>query len=94
MKTLVNPPGRGNPRKRSEITDAIVVVACWSSHNSRGDLGNSLDVLRGMTGAGQKVAFAAMERAAERGLVEYGVSLRTAWPTEKGFALQGRDKSE
>ena len=35
----------------------------------------------------QKLAYSACERAAERDLIEYGVSLRTAWLTEKGKAL-------
>lgn len=34
-----------------------------------------------------KVCMAAMGRACDRGLVEYGVSLRTGWLTEAGKAL-------
>lgn len=39
------------------------------------------------TGQPMKVCYRAMERADDRGLLEYGVSLRTAWITEKGRAL-------
>jgi hypothetical protein len=42
------------------------------------------DVLAEVTGQSQKVCWRALERAASRGLVEYGVSLRTGWLTEKG----------
>lgn len=45
------------------------------------------DRLCAVLGCPEKVAYSAMERAADRGLIEYGVSLRTGWPTEKGIAL-------
>lgn len=38
-------------------------------------------------GCPEKVAYSAMERAYDRGLIEYGVSLRTGWITDKGIAL-------
>jgi hypothetical protein len=37
--------------------------------------------------APEKVCLAAMDRACNRDLIEYGVSLRSAWPTEKGKQL-------
>jgi hypothetical protein len=40
-----------------------------------------------LTGEAEKVCWAAMERALERGLIDYGVSLRAGWLTEKGKAL-------
>jgi hypothetical protein len=36
------------------------------------------------TGAPEKVIYAAMEREDNRGLLEWGVSLRTAWLTKEG----------
>ena len=39
------------------------------------------------TGECEKVCYRAMERAENRGLVEYGTSLRSGWLTEKGKAL-------
>lgn len=39
------------------------------------------------TGQPEKVCYRAMERAADRDLIEYGVSLRTGWLTDKGKAL-------
>lgn len=45
------------------------------------------DILEERTGQAFKVCWRAMERAADRGLIEYGVSLRTGWLTERGRAL-------
>lgn len=44
-------------------------------------------VLGRVTGAPPKVVQAAMERAADRGLIDYGVSLRSGWLTPDGLAL-------
>lgn len=44
-------------------------------------------ILMRLTGECEKVCYRAMERAAARDLVEYGVSLRTGWLTEKGKEL-------
>ena len=51
------------------------------------------------TGQCEKVCYRCMERAYERGLLECGVSLRTAWITEEGFNLlnaqpTGREDNE
>lgn len=40
-----------------------------------------------MTGKSEKECLAAMEKAADLGLVEYGVSLRSGWLTHKGYNL-------
>jgi len=45
------------------------------------------EILEAETGQPEKVCYRAMERADRRGLLEYGVSLRTAWLTDKGKAL-------
>lgn len=47
------------------------------------------ELLAQWTGQPEKVCYRAMERAEENGLLEYGVSLRTAWLTDKGKALLG-----
>lgn len=44
-------------------------------------------ILMRVTGECEKVCYMAMQRACKRDLVEYGVSLRTGWLTEKGRAL-------
>lgn len=46
-------------------------------------------VLERETGAPPKVVYAALERAANRDLIEYGVSVRSGWLTDKGKALIG-----
>lgn len=45
------------------------------------------EILKEWTGQPEKVCERAMERAERRGLIEYGVSLRSGWLTEKGKAL-------
>lgn len=50
------------------------------------------DLLMKMTGQPEKVCYRAMERAEERGLIEYGVSLRSGWLTEKGKELLREEK--
>lgn len=44
-------------------------------------------VLQRDTGAPWKVVYSAMERASDRGLIDYGVTLRSGWLTDKGKAL-------
>lgn len=45
------------------------------------------EILMKVTGQPEKVCYRAMERASDRDYVEYGVSLRTGWLTEKGRKL-------
>jgi len=45
------------------------------------------EILHEMTGQPEKVCYAAMERAHARGYVEYGVSLRAGFLTDKGMDL-------
>jgi len=45
------------------------------------------EILERATGQPEKVCYRAMERAESRGYIEYGVSLRTGWLTEKGKEL-------
>jgi hypothetical protein len=47
----------------------------------------SYEILHEQTGYPIKVCYRSLERAYKRGLLEYGVSLRTAWFTKKGDAL-------
>lgn len=72
--------------KRSDISDLQVVACAVRWRNGRGDKFVT-DLIVDETGAPYKVAEAAMERAVDRGLLEYGVSLRTAWATDAGLAL-------
>lgn len=72
--------------KRADITDIQVCEACRDCHNLPGcPFANAL--LAERTGAPIKVVDAAMERAMSRGLLDCGVSLRTAWLTPAGQHL-------
>ena len=71
--------------KTSDITDAQVCRAYAEWQDSRDLFADQVLML--MTNAPEKVALRATERAARRGLVEYGVSLRTGWLTDKGREL-------
>jgi hypothetical protein len=51
------------------------------------------DILMEMTGAPEKVCYRAMERASERGFIEYGMTLRSGWLTEKGKTLIEENRS-
>lgn len=74
-----------------DVTDAQVcraVAEYWATARSlSGDARFPYDILHAQTGEPIKVCFRAMERAAERGLIEYGVSLRTGWLTAEGQAV-------
>lgn len=72
---------------RKDVTDTQVVTACRDYCAGDGTLRFPLFILMKRTGEPEMVCFRAMERAEGRRLIEYGVSLRTAWPTEKGLAL-------
>lgn len=52
------------------------------------------ETLSTQTGEPEKVCFRAMERAERRGLIDYGVSLRTGWLTEKGEALLTQEQGQ
>ena len=87
--------------KRSDITDLSVVAACCAAHQAGeaqavkmidptvGDGGRfSVDYLRDLyPEAPDKVLLVAMERAHDRGFIEYGITLRSAWVTEEGLNL-------
>lgn len=74
-----------------DVTDGQVCLAYAESLRQR-DAGRKpydypYEILQRMTGQCEKVCYRAMERANDRGYVEYGVSLRTGWLTPKGKAL-------
>lgn len=72
--------------KTADITDLQVVENCAYAQLG-GFRCSALAALMHRTGAPEKVAWGALERAANRGLIECGVSLRCAWPTAKGRAM-------
>lgn len=74
-----------------DVSDVQVVEACLKFHTNRSGK-HSLDLLVEATGQPMKVCYRAMERAGRRGLIDYGVSLRTAFATEKGKVLETQVK--
>lgn len=67
--------------RTSDITDDQVIAACRAWHENpagNSSIGNLMDA----TGAPRKVALRAMERASNRGLINWGVSINYAWPTD------------
>jgi hypothetical protein len=71
------------------VKDSAVVAAAALAHGRYWatllGLPDTLAILVLATGAPEKVALAAMERTLQKGLVDHGVSLRTAWPTPEGL---------
>jgi len=74
-----------------DISDRQVLEAFVKYHKAR-DVASihtpvkwPYEILMEETGECFKVCYAAMQRAPNRDLIDYGVSLRTAWLTEKGL---------
>jgi hypothetical protein len=72
--------------KRSDVTDEQVIRACIEAHGETNG-SRSLENLMATTGAPEKVCAAAMQRTCDRGLINYGVSLATAWAEPQGRDL-------
>ena len=68
-----------------DITDKQVCEAYAAYNNDRSMW--PYEILQEVTGQPWKVCYRACERASRRGLVEYGVSLRSGWLTSKGVEL-------
>ena len=68
--------------KRKDISTFVVLTAAERAHIYSG--AGTWRWIQAMINAPEKVIYAAMERDHDKGYLEYGVSLRTAWLTEKG----------
>lgn len=72
--------------QRRDISDVHVCLAYIESERlSRKTLPEEI-LCQWFPAAPFKVAWAAMERACKRNLIEYGVNLRWGWLTEQGLA--------
>jgi len=71
--------------KTADITDYAVLLAYQKSKADPDKFPES--ILMRELGAHPKVCAAACVRAFERGLIDYGVSLRTGWITDKGWRV-------
>lgn len=67
--------------------DISDIQVCESVRDCRWFAQWPYQLLAERTGQPEKVCYRAMERACRRGLIEYGVSLRSGWLTEKGQAI-------
>lgn len=76
---------------RKDISDLDVCRAYRDSAASKWAL-YPYELLKHWTGEPFKVCYQAMERADDRRLVEYGVSLRMGWLTEKGLEMLKREE--
>lgn len=74
-----------------DISDIQVINAYIQSRQSNFDEW-PYDLLQRTTGQPVKVCYRAMERAASRGFIDYGISLRTGWVTDKGMALLNQQR--
>jgi hypothetical protein len=64
--------------QRKDISTAVVLAACTCSRRP-------IDLIVSFLCCPEKVVVSAFEREESKGLIECGVSLYTAWPTEKGL---------
>jgi hypothetical protein len=90
LKVLI----RSGKMAMKDITDKQVCEAYLESQKQRGpewenDYVFPYEVLARMTGESEDDCYIAMERTADKDLVEYGVSLRTGCLTRKGKELIG-----
>ena len=70
---------------RKDVTDKMVCEAVRDYQTFHDKW--PYELLAERTEQPEKVCYRAMERADENGLLEYGVSLRTAWLTDAGMEL-------
>lgn len=68
------------------ISDFYVVLA-YDLSNKLIDRPYPYELIQKWFCCNEKLAYKVCERADKRGLIEYGVSLRTGWLTDKGLKL-------
>ncbi len=78
------------------ISDTQVLQAYILSKRmlSEGERKWPYEILQDVTGECLKVCYRACERANNRGYIDYGISLRSGWISDKGFELLGKEKEE
>ena len=71
-----------------DISDGLVCLAVYHyKQNFNKEALYPYEYLQKWSGECFKVCYKCMERACDRGLIEYGVSLRAGWLTDKGKDL-------
>ena len=71
--------------KRSDISTLTVLLGCKIAHTDC--LCMSYEAIYNIQPAPDKVIYAAIEREVNKGLLDYGVSLRTAFLTSDGEVM-------
>jgi hypothetical protein len=74
-------------RKDVSDIDVVIAVAICKAENTTGFKRWPYELLSEITGECEKVCYRAMERAFKRGLLDYGVSLRSGFLTPEGKKL-------
>lgn len=71
--------------KRSDISTITVLLAALLAH-SKDNMDHKMtwEYIKIATEAPEKIIYAAMDREDRNGNLEWGVSLRTAWLSDKG----------
>jgi hypothetical protein len=67
-----------------DISDVQVLIAIIKSRSEKPRNRWPYEILQEETGECFKVCWRALERVSKRDYVDYGVSLRTCWLTDKG----------
>ncbi len=78
------------------ITDKMAVMAQWEWRERMTKGRNTKpakEMLWEATGRPRSDCLKALQRAADRGYLDYGVSLRTAWLTDAGLKLIGKEET-
>ena len=70
--------------KRKDIPTKLVIQSCLKAHQP-GEHRVSWEIIHEKTNAPDKVIYAAMQRDVDKGYLEFGVSINTAWATKKGI---------
>ena len=76
--------------QRKDINNIEVCQAVQEYQHDRGK--SSCEILAEKFSCDEKLAYSVCERAEDDGLIDYGVSLRTGWLTEKGEQLLNSSK--
>lgn len=80
---------------RKDISDREVVQAAQAfTKDNREPCVFVNERLHNETGEPLKVCQSAMSRASNRGYIDYGVSIRSAWPTEEGLQLINQNRGQ
>jgi hypothetical protein len=70
-----------------QVVEAFLVCGAYNTANPVEHWVNPQEALSARTGQPLKVCRAAIDRAFNRGYIDYGVSLLRGWVTEKGKEL-------